>query len=692
MTPSTAQNAGAGAHLPQTISNANYEVYADTGMIKRDLTGLGAGLSRHYQKYVTWKAPNGGEIKIVAVDAVSDEQLIRAWNILDFYLTNVEGSKYGADKTAVANAMANNNAVLVMPGGSDGNSPTPESGLLGQPLYQLEFPVEGSTAYINNDYDQRDAGFEEILHLVHDYGIGTNGTNGALKTTYHAEISQAMQNARTNSIWGNGDAGVKSWLRELAAEGSLEQEYFAAVVDSYYGLWGAWTGGQGGMWDIYTAKTRADVIAKDPQGAALVQSFLSENLTYMARIDPSFKGVFEMQYDASKPYTHKSQYLTKARLLGTESSGLAGNAHDNVLMGNAGANTIDGRGGTDVVQYEGASSEYTISQEGNVTVVASKLSPADVDRLTNVEILRFTDRDMVVGEAATGTDTGTPGETINGTDGDDRLKGDTGNDTLIGGSGNDVLTGNAGADIALGGTGNDVIWAGSEDTSSDIAIGGDGDDVVSGGKGDDLVVGGSADDGETQQVSATLANSEADGNDILYGGQGADTLLGGGWKDSVVDNGAFDKGEAVTSGSGSDQIWSGADNDVVYAANGADTIGGGAGDDTIFAGGGDDVIYGGRGDNADTGTNDVILAGSGNNLIYASGGNDSVDGGDGADTIFTGNGSDTVMGGAGNDTIWGGAGDDRFTGNDGADTFAFSSGNGKDTVTDFSVSEDTLNL
>ena len=78
--------------------------------------------------------------------------------------------------------------------------------------------------------------------------------------------------------------------------GSLTQEYLAAVIDVYYGLWGAWTDGPGGMWGLYAAKTRADLPSVDPTAAALVPTFFNSDLTYMAMLDPSLEGTFSMTF------------------------------------------------------------------------------------------------------------------------------------------------------------------------------------------------------------------------------------------------------------------------------------------------------------------------------------------------------------------------------------------------------------
>jgi len=281
---------------------------------------------------------------------------------------------------------------------------------------------------------------------------------------------------------------------------------------------------------------------------------------------------------------------------------------------------------------------------------------------------------------------------LSGNGGNDRLLGGDGADLLEGGAGNDVLRGDAGDDVSSGDDGNDQLYAGAGDTGNDVAIGGAGNDVLGGAGGDDFLVGGGADEGPVLQLLVTSGDSTDDGRDTLYGGDGNDTLLGGGWDDgAVTDNGAYDAGEAITDGTGADEIWAGTGDDLVVAAAGADTIGGGLGDDTLNGGGGNDIFFGGR-DAGDTGVNDVINGEGGADEIFAGAGNDSVDGGSGNDNIFSGAGDDTVDGGEGEDTLWGGGGDDIFTGGAGADIFIFASGQGDDTVTDFSLTDDELRL
>ena len=106
--------------------------------------------------------------------------------------------------------------------------------------------------------------------MVHDFGIGTS-QNPQAAPKAGKWISEALATALPTEkkdwgikgIWG---INAKSWLEELSKEGSLEQEYIASVIDSYYGLWASWTEGKGGMWGGYIAKTREEIIKEDPNG------------------------------------------------------------------------------------------------------------------------------------------------------------------------------------------------------------------------------------------------------------------------------------------------------------------------------------------------------------------------------------------------------------------------------------------
>jgi uncharacterized protein YjiK len=135
-------------------------------------------------------------------------------------------------------------------------------------------------------------------------------------------------------------------------------------------------------------------------------------------------------------------------------------------------------------------------------------------------------------------------------------------------------------------------------------------------------------------------------------------------------------------------------NDTYLCGLGNDNISGAGGDDILDGGAGNDLINGGQG-------NDQILGGTGNDSIRGGQGNDNISGGAGEDTIFGDAGNDTLFGDFGNDSLTGGAGDDllnggfgndNLTGGAGKDKFALVVNQGTDTITDFSVGEDSFQL
>lgn len=100
------------------------------------------------------------------------------------------------------------------------------------------------------------------------------------------------------------------------------------------------------------------------------------------------------------------------------------------------------------------------------------------------------------------------------------------------------------------------------------------------------------------------------------------------------------------------------------------------GNDSVFGGGGNDTLFGGQ-------SNDLIIGGRNDDLLL---------GDRGADAIYGGRGNDTLVGGNGNDFLSGDFGINVLTGGGGSDRFAIQPSRGNDTVLDFSVDEDFLEL
>ena len=364
----------------QPIGQANPELGIEN-IIPSD---LGKEYSKNFNRYTKVVTPNGGEIHILAQSNLTDEQIVRSRNTLEHFLENYPESKYGSNKSELANKMAENGAILTLLNGQDdGNNPVEVNG---QALFENEIQVEGHPWYINQNYNNhRDATYEEILHLVHDYGIGIDGHNsfpGAMPE-YQSEIREAQKFALSNNLWG---IGADRWIHELTDENSLTQEYLAALIDSYYGLWGSWTDSRThGMWGIYVAKTRNEILSEDPIGGEIMTNkFFHPYLTYNARIDPSFNGTFSLRFDSSKPYTNHSQYLKDITLLGNNNISVSINQLDNNIIGNQGTNTVI---------FNGNSSEYIIDISDDETSVADKVSDRDgINILQGIEKLKFIDQ------------------------------------------------------------------------------------------------------------------------------------------------------------------------------------------------------------------------------------------------------------------------------------------------------------
>ncbi len=123
------------------------------------------------------------------------------------------------------------------------------------------------------------------------------------------------------------------------------------------------------------------------------------------------------------------------------------------------------------------------------------------------------------------------GETLPGTDGEDKIKGSNlddfiqagdGADQVKGGDGRDYIYGQGGRDRLDGGSGSDVIFGGADndeikDTKgSNYLFGGDGNDVIESGKGTDIIAGGRGDDIISDKGGFDTFLFEPDwGNDVI---------------------------------------------------------------------------------------------------------------------------------------------------------------------------------
>jgi hypothetical protein len=360
-----------------------------------------------FNRYTRITAPNGKPIHLLAQSGWTEDQILKARNVLQYLLTDYPGSDYGSNKTAVANAMADKNAAMVLFNTPEelekvfSTTPLEKVDLSMQDLRANECPADGDEDYMN--HITRDASFEEIWHLVHDYGV---------KATL-PEMLAEMRKAN--------DAAAKKGWRAWPEDEPQEHpnEYVGVLIDNYLDLWTVrpkkYEGRDIGPQDVpegtshfgrYFANSREKLKKLDPSGYALVEKFFQPYLTYNAKLPENFTGTFSLTFDKDKVYTYKSQHLKDVTLRGDNPAHLVGNALDNKLTGNngdnqltggAGSDVLDGGNGKDTAIFSGYYKEYTIAKEnGKITVTDKKANRDGRNILINVEKLKFKDKIILI--------------------------------------------------------------------------------------------------------------------------------------------------------------------------------------------------------------------------------------------------------------------------------------------------------
>lgn len=351
-----------------------------------------------------------------------------------------------------------------------------------------------------------------------------------------------------------------------------------------------------------------------------------------------------------------------------------GNTLDNSLHGNQWNNLLYGRDGNDYI-YGGAGKDVMIGGSGNDIY--------DVDNLNDV-VVEYSDQEPYfegggVDEVYASVSGYTLGYAV------ERLR----------------LYGNA-----TSGTGNELDNALYGNNLNDTLDGKDGNDYIYGGVGNDTMIGGLGNDiYDVDNLNDYIVENADEGVDEVYASFSGYTLGANLERLRLYGN--------ATSGTGNEldnALYGNLLNDTLDGKDGNDYIYGGAGNDTMIGGLGDDIY------DVDN-LNDVIVenAGEGIDEVYASFSgytlgdhlevlrlyNDAASGNGNAldNTLYGNHLDDTLNGGAGNDILIGGAGNDILTGGSGNDTFLFRadacpalSSAGIDTITDFTVGQDKIQL
>jgi microcystin-dependent protein len=331
---------------------------------------------------------------------------------------------------------------------------------------------------------------------------------------------------------------------------------------------------------------------------------------------------------------------------------------------------------------------------------------------------------------------GDSNDTINGLGGADIIFGNAGNDTLIGGADADSMIGGIGNDGyyvddtndvvsefsgLLGGidtifssvsftiaasverlqlTGTANIDAQGLDAKADTLIGNSGGNILDGKGGNDTMRGGLGND-------TYIVDSAGDVVDETTGGGGTSDTIRSSVSYTIAANVEFLQltGSANINATGldgkADTLIGNSGDNILDGRGGADTMRGGLGNDTYFVGSTGDIVdevTGGGGAidiiNASVsytitnGVERLQLTGTAN--INATGLDAQ------ADTLIGNSGNNIIDGKGGGDLLRGGLGNDTLTGGTGNDLFRFdtalNAATNMDTITDFNVVNDTIQL
>jgi Ca2+-binding RTX toxin-like protein len=367
-----------------------------------------------------------------------------------------------------------------------------------------------------------------------------------------------------------------------------------------------------------------------------------------------------------------------------------GNSLNNLITGTDGANILDGKAGNDTMQGGVGNDIYHVDSAGDVVIEAANAGTDSVVSSVSYTLGENLEHLELAGTAA-----------INGT-------GNALNNLLWGNSGDNVLDGKAGDDTLRGGAGNDTYYV---DSSSDVVT-----EAANAGT-DSIYV------AFNYTLGANLENLYLTGTTATHGiGNELDNRLYGNSANNLLEGGAGN--DVFWGDNGNDTLKGGTGNDWLDGGAGIATLEGGVGDDTYVVRSTSDVLVEAANAGIDkaytSGITSYTLAanienlellgiysinGTGNSLnneikgntvantLSGAAGNDSLYGFDGNDTLLGGTGNDSLDGGKDNDLLVGGAGNDTLTGGAGADIFKYnSSTEGVDRITDFSVTEDKIQI
>ena len=356
---------------------------------------------------------------------------------------------------------------------------------------------------------------------------------------------------------------------------------------------------------------------------------------------------------------------------------LLGNSGDDSLLGGDGNDSLDGGSGNDTLD---AGSNNGSGDFLNASTGSDTFDFAGNTAASSFFVLNY----AALGGSITaniGATNGTITKTIGGTDTVDNVN------AIDGGAGGLQVRGTAGADTIT------------------VALGGGGFVDLVGLEGADTLTGGDSFDRASYNIFGESGPAPG-GINASVTGYGTN----GGMSGTVVDKYGFTDTlvdiDEIRGSSFADTFTGSTGNDQFITREGNDTVDGGAGFDFVrYDRGGVGAMTidlnagtasGSWGGNAftDSLTSIERIRGSRNDddSIIGTGAAENFDGRGGNDTLTGNGGDDTLTGNSGDDLLNGGAGNDILSGGSGLDVFEFEAGSDQDTITDFEINIDDIDL
>ncbi|WP_297324590.1 putative Ig domain-containing protein [Nitrosomonas sp.] len=398
-------------------------------------------------------------------------------------------------------------------------------------------------------------------------------------------------------------------------------------------------------------------------------------------------------------------------LIGSDfNDNLTGNAQNNVLDGGIGTDTLVGGAGDDNYIVDLAGDIVTEKLNAGIDTVISSVTysiKANVENLTLIGASSINGTGNALANTIIGN---SASNTLNGSTGADTLVGRLGNDNYTVDNINDIVTEDAdgGTDkvsssvnymlsdnvenltltgtAAINGVGNDLANILLGNSAANQLDGGAGADALKGGAGDDTYIVDNVGDIITEILDA--------GNDIVN--SSVTYTLPNNVESLKL------SGTSANNGTGNtlaNTITGNAAANILNGAVGADTLIGAGGDDSYTVDNVGDILIENLNQGVDRVNSSVTYTLPDNIENLTLTGTAAINAtGNGAVNTLTGNSAANQLdGGAGNDILNGAAGNNTLTGGNGKDYFQFKTADhltaGRiDTITDFSVVDDTIKL